>query len=178
MVFEYMWYRQCSPIYQSSLLRHHQMPWIAAVVGAPILKLWPLYRDISNPMGDRTLRTKVTNVCLVRALPLQKRSKGPGSFPLMTRYCSTAATGHNESPVTLTIIWSPFLNGSVFDCWIQILKMFGWVWWSVAMSAGDKWQPGSKCVVQISPAWRKPKKQRLQAAQIISVSLPWLLDSQ
>ena len=80
------------------------MPWIAAVVGAPILKLWPLYRDISNPMGDRTLRTKVTNVCLVRALPLQKRSKGPGSFLLMTRYCSTAATGHNESPVTLTII--------------------------------------------------------------------------
>ena len=42
------------------------------------------------------------------------------------QYRLAAATGRRQSPVAPTIIWTPFLNRSIFDCLIQILRMLEW----------------------------------------------------
>ena len=59
-----------------------------------------------------------TKIPLVSIVLFDKINNGPGCFPLMAKYDTSASTGH-------TVIWvlskhksAPFSKGSVFDCLI------------------------------------------------------------
>ena len=81
-----------------------------------------------------------------------------------------AATGQRGEDVRPTNRFTPFLNGSVFDCLIVTRSIAGWVGSSIAMSPTHKWTAGSNSLSDgtvISPARRKAKKHKQQAAQTI-----------
>ena len=56
--------------------------------------------------------------CRVRGLFCCVRNRGPGCDPLTARYAKTAPTGQTALSVLPSESFTPFLNGSVFDCLI------------------------------------------------------------
>ena len=56
-------------------------PTCAAVVAAPMRKLWPLNRETSRPGEESKERSEATKVSLDRRLPNCRRDSGPGVAP-------------------------------------------------------------------------------------------------
>ena len=56
--------------------------------------------------------------CRVRGLFCSVRNRAPDCDPLTARYAKTAPTGQIALSVLPSESFTPFLNGSVFDCMI------------------------------------------------------------
>jgi len=68
----------------------------AAVVAAPMQKLWELYQLQLTCNSDRTEFKAVQNDCLVSLWPFSVRNKGPGFAPLRARYGRIPSMGHTS----------------------------------------------------------------------------------
>ena len=66
----------------------------AAVVAAPMRKLWELYQLQLTCNSDRTEFNAVQKICLVRPWPFSVRNRGPGCVPLRARYGRIPSMGH------------------------------------------------------------------------------------
>ena len=75
-------------------IRKSWIPFSAAVVAAPIRKLWPAYWVQVKPIADSAVRSACTKRFLVRAFPSLYLKKGPGWELRMTVYPGFAAIGH------------------------------------------------------------------------------------
>lgn len=53
-------------------------PTCAAVVAAPMRKLWPLKRETSRPAEESVARSEATSASLDRGMPDCRRNSGPG----------------------------------------------------------------------------------------------------
>ena len=89
-----------------------------ADVVAPNWKLWVLNWDESICSSFIALSRALLKACLVNYLLLENRKSGPGVPPCLERYCTSACTGHTAWPVFPKYIHVPFLNWSLFDCFI------------------------------------------------------------
>ena len=67
---------------------------LAAVVAAPMRKLWELYQLQLTCNSDRTEFNAVQKICLVRPWPFSVRNRGPGCVPLCARYGGIPSMGH------------------------------------------------------------------------------------
>ena len=74
-------------------------PAVAAVVAAPILKLWPAKSIAGRFAARRADLTLLTNCGFVRGEPSCHWNKGPGLSPLLDKYFKRALMGHISSPV-------------------------------------------------------------------------------
>ena len=143
------------------------MPLAAAVVAAPIQKLWLLYRLGSIPTEVRAVFKWWTKLERVRGEWSAWRNSGPSLPPLAARYCVIRWTGHIlacEQPMYRN---TPWRNGSVLLClmWMQMSE--GAEQLSMAMSLKDRWAEGSNSEAEgavNSADLRNPKKARQQAA--------------
>ena len=61
----YSWYAALSHR-PNVFIVESSIPTAAAVVAAPIRKLWPAYLDLSRPTADKALHTSCTNLSLAR----------------------------------------------------------------------------------------------------------------
>ena len=78
------------------------IPCLAAVVAAPLLKLWPEYGAQLIPAAEIASLIFDTRHARVRGLPSSKRNSGPGPGPLSAMQTNTAETGHSALPVLPT----------------------------------------------------------------------------
>ena len=69
----------------SVCIMESSIPWEAAVVAAPLLKLWPEYKCACIPALVSALRNPLTNLALVNGVPSWNWKNGPGLLPLSTR---------------------------------------------------------------------------------------------
>ena len=148
------------------------MPWWAAVVAAPMRKLWPQYCDWSMPLADKPARSDVTKWDLVRGRPSFSLKRGPWSPPLLARYASIAMTGQRSLLVRPINIEIPLRNGSVFEAFRRISITVGDVGLSRARSLNVRcveWSNASWDGTVISPTLRNPKKHVVDAAHSIAV---------
>lgn len=73
------------------------MPHTAAVVAAPMRKLWPAYLVSSMPACHSAEHTACRNASLVSGVPFLKQSSGPGELSGTEINASSADTGHTKS---------------------------------------------------------------------------------
>ena len=83
------------------------MPFLAAVVAAPILKLWPLYASSLTPPALKQLITAVTRQAR------ESVDNGPGAGPLCSKKAVIAVTGQIEDAVFPRNRSTPLQKGSV-----------------------------------------------------------------
>ena len=86
---------------------------MAAVVAAPIWKLWPVKSLAGRPALVRADLTSSTNFVFVKGDPSSQMNKAPGLEPLLFRYLNRADTGQISSPVLHTMTLTPILPSSV-----------------------------------------------------------------
>ena len=67
------------------LINESWTPLFAAVVAAPILKLWPAYLEASTPDAATASLTALMNLSRVKYCPSMNLNNGPGVCPLFTR---------------------------------------------------------------------------------------------
>jgi len=75
------------------------MPAILAEVAAPMGKLWVLYLESSKPARLSVAESKALNQGLVSDVPSSNENNGPGVFPQIAKYDSTAFTGKTTDSV-------------------------------------------------------------------------------
>ena len=142
-------------------------PAAAAVVAAPIRKLWPEYLESSRPCLWSAALTSPTNRSRERTEPSWKQNKGPPIHAGRTvRNDSIAATGQMAWPVRPRKISTPLPKGSVLDWRRWILTKLGRYDGSrvtslVAISAPDESLAER---ATNSPARRNPKNPTQHAA--------------
>jgi len=76
----------------------------AAVVAAPMWKLWELYKLQLTCNSDRTEFKAVQNNFLVSPWLVSVRNRGPGCAPLHARYGKTPSMGHTFVLVALKYV--------------------------------------------------------------------------
>lgn len=144
-------------------------PALAAVVAAPIRKLWPLNEESSIPADLKAWRNDWTRRGRERVAPSWNTKSGPGDEGRMAKYPNIAATGHKVSPVAP--MWStvPAPKGSVLDCFRRTARCVGATWESTATSRGANISSlKAPCDGQVSsPALMNPKNARQKAAHSI-----------
>ena len=94
----------------------------AAVVAAPVRKLWPAYLQASIPVCCSTARIADTKHSRVRKRLFVNQKKGPFSGPLCTMEARIAETGHKSPFVLPKYTVTPFLKGSIFEALILTYK--------------------------------------------------------
>ena len=149
------------------------MPFAAAIVAAPILKLCEQYFDWSMPASYKACRTACANRARVKGRPSLNTNNGPGVDPRTLKKLRTAATGHRCSCPQPTYGSTPFRNGSIFNCLMVIFKQVGRVASSTARFWTHKCAAGSypfSVGTLISPARKNAKKKKQEAAHNILVS--------
>ena len=119
------------------------MPHCAAVVAAPIRKLWPAYLSSSVPAVESASLTFATKRSRVSGLPSRKWNSGPVPPTLMDKYANIADIGHSSLLVRPMYMSTPFLKGSVLEALIRTCMVEGLAGLSIAMSGKDRWAPGS-----------------------------------
>ena len=77
-----------------NLICASEKPLRAASEAAPILKLWDLYRLLSNPQKDRTDDRSSLAAVAVYSLPAGVENRGPTALPRKKIKSSSAFTGH------------------------------------------------------------------------------------
>ena len=91
------------------------MPAAAAVVAAPILKLWPAQQSGFLPTSARALRIPDTNCSFSRGFPSSHRNREPLDRGLTLRYMDIAFTGQMSFSELFNLTFTPFPKGSVLD---------------------------------------------------------------
>ena len=92
-------------------MRESCRPRNAAVVAAPMRKLWPAYNEESIPHFARVDLKNNTKQSQVRQRPSANLNRGPDDFPRSTKYPSMAETGQIMSePVAPTDSVAPLPN--------------------------------------------------------------------
>ncbi len=143
-------------------------PAAAAVVAAPILKLWPEHVNTSRPCIWSAARTSRTSRSRERTEPSWKQNRGPpmpaGRTVVNDR---TAATGQMAWPVRPKNMSTPLPKGSVLDCRRWICMKLGGYEGSQVTSLAAISAPGESFAERAtnSPARRNPKKPTQHAAQ-------------
>ena len=87
----------------------------AAVVAAPMRKLWPEYYLQLKPRTDLDSRRYDTKRWRDRREPSLKIKRGPCDDPLLAKYANSAETGQSSLPDFPREIMAPRLKRSVFD---------------------------------------------------------------
>ena len=90
-------------------------PAAAAVVAAPIRKLWPAYWSYCKLREFRMLRMCLVNDCFVTALCEQSTKNGPGLSPQISIYLRIAVTGQRGECTRPTTTSDPTPNWSHLD---------------------------------------------------------------
>ena len=146
-------------------------PRSAAVVAAPILKLWPAYLLSSSPRVWSAARTLLTTWDFSTGLPLGWQNKGPSAPPLSARYARRAATGHRSLPDLPRYTLIPLLNGSVSDClrWISIVDGSDLLSIAISLNSRGLLRCGEEATSSLR--WKKPQKHVLHTAHTVMVSL-------
>ena len=121
----------------------------------------------------RARRSAKTKRPRVSKRPSLNKNRGPGEFPLWTKYPSIAATGHRSEPVAPMTSLIPSANWSHFDrlMWTSIHEGL-WILFT-RTSPYAKWYRESNPEsdgATASPVRRKAKKQRVAAAHSILAS--------
>ena len=135
------------------------MPTSAAVVAAPILKLWPAYCCCGRPTAPRMVLSCVTNQDFVTGTVEFSLKKGPGWAPRDEEYSRMAATGHIVASVRPTTTSDPVPNWSHLDFFRWICTILGPWRLSIATSPHARWVAGLNEVVSgsNSPSRKNPK---------------------
>ena len=97
-------------------IKESSKPCSAAVIAAPIQKLWPLYNSWFTPALLRAVCKCRTRIGLVSGDPSFWMNRGPGEGGRTDRYLSREDTGHIAYPVDPRKMSTPSLNGSVLLC--------------------------------------------------------------
>ena len=116
------------------LIMESCLPRSAAVVAAPIRKLWPAYFVGSIPGDHKAFLMWEIYLCFVKGVLSLNWNIGPGEFPRIAKNAVTAATGQRSSPVFPTKMCTPLNSRSVLDVLRKILSTEGLQWLSIAMS--------------------------------------------
>ena len=124
----------------SVLISESSTPAIAAVVAAPILKLWPAYFPASIPALPSAALKHRTSFSLDKGAHEAKVKNGPFSLPCTAMYAATALTGHRSLP---RYTKTPRLKGSVFDAFMQTCTSAGGDPVPRHTSPSLKWASGS-----------------------------------
>ena len=151
------------------------IPRLAAVVAAPLRKLWPENGSPSTPALVSAAHTLSTSLALVNGFLSWKMNSGLGPAPLVTRQSIIAITGHKVQPVRPTNMSTPALKGSVFDTLSLTRSVVGLVSCSTATSSNVRCRVSSNAESDgtvISPDLRKPQKHSDTAAHNILSSQP------
>ncbi len=128
----------------SVLIMESSIPFFAAVVAAPIRKLWPAYWSWGRPSPLRIARIWVVNHGLVMVFPFLSRNNGPGAERRLAKYWVSAITGHTFLRVQPKKMWAPLPHWSHFNLFRCILIMVGSVLLSAAASPQQRFSFGSK----------------------------------
>ena len=91
---------------------------VAAVVAAPIQKLWPLNLLASSPVVLRASLNLMTSCVRDNGEPLALIKRGPGKGLLIAKYRVMAATGQMSEKVLPMYIFMPLRKGFVLLCLI------------------------------------------------------------
>ena len=145
------------------------IPAAAAVVAAPILKLWPVYWCWGRPMEHRISRICSTNLCLVMTAWEESMKKGPVWLPLRLMYCIRADTGQSEFPIRPNTTPDPEPYWSHFDTLRCTWTIVGSAWLSTAISPHARFFAGWKAVCDAgssSTSQKKPKNAVVAIAQM------------
>ena len=120
------------------------MPFLAAMVAAPILKVWlEKFPGIHAP-SNIWRNQEVSSDC-VKDEPVCSKKNGPGVLPLSTKYATAASTAHKGDWPHLIWIKQPWRKGSILEALIRTHKHEGWRVESTATShATSKWSAGEK----------------------------------
>jgi len=146
----------------------------AALVAAPIRKLWPTNSLESRPSFESKSLVSFVNLPRVRKEPEWKVNKGPevekGRWD--SKQATMAEMGHKLEFALPSTIVCPFLKGSVFETFNRTSIYTGEDLGMNTRSEIVRWRSGLKWESQVSsPIRRKPKKASVIAAHTIKESL-------
>ena len=150
-------------------MREFSKPMDAAVVAAPMRKLWPANCSAGRFAFFSTFRTSSTNCNRVRGRPSCQMNSGPGLSPRFAKYDSKAVTRQSLSLVRPTVIRTPCRKGSVFDFlrWIAIMEGLSLL--STAMSS-VLWGHNSSPRVQLALLSGRKRKSLVPKLPITCMS--------
>ena len=103
-----------------------------------------------------------------RGCPFSHRNRGPGPWPLITRYVSNVWTAHKGYLPRPIWMEQPLRKGSVYEALMMTQMHEGFEVESTEMSCTPKWTEGRKPASEgtvNSADWRNPKYPRVHAAQ-------------
>ena len=144
-------------------------PTAAAVVAAPMRKLYPLYSVVSTPWRASVSRIDVINMLRDKGDPFDRIKSGPGTQLRTAKLDKTAETGQSKCPVQPRDSVIPLPKGSVLLCLRCTRKKRGLTLESTAISPSNS---TAGVIGEVdghvnSPQRRKPKKARQHAAHSI-----------
>ena len=134
------------------LIRWSGMPHCAAVVAAPMRKLW-LENCRGIPAPCNTDWMKEDRRERVKGWPWVSMKKGPDEGPRRCKYAKMAAIGQREAWPRPRYIKHPWRNGSVLELLMRTCRLEGLTSASTCKSWMVKWMDGSKVQLTVnSPA--------------------------
>jgi len=150
----------------------------AAVVAAPIRKLWPANSPELSPAFESKSLVSFVNLPRVRKEPDCKVNKGPvvGKGEQNYKQANMADKGQKwEFAFPVTVV-CPFLKRSVLETFNWTSIYLGEDFGMNTKSENERWRSGLKWESQVSsPIRRKPKKASVIAAQTIKNLCCWYI---
>ena len=134
------------------LIRWSGMPHCAAVVAAPVWKLWlENWRGIPAPCNTDWMKEDRRE--RVKGWPWVLMKKGPDEGPRRCKYAKMAEIGQREAWPRPRYIKHPWRNGSVLELLMRTCRLEGLTSASTCKSWMVKWMDGSKVQLTVnSPA--------------------------
>ena len=154
-------------------MRWSGMPHCAAVVAAPMRKLWP-EKSPGIPAPCKTDWMKEDRRERVKGWPWVSMKRGPDEGPRQCKYVRIAEIGQRGTWPCPRYMKHPWWKGSVLELLMCTRRLEGLTSASTCKSWTVKWMDGSKAQSTVnSPAQRNPKKPRQQAAHSMMCSELW-----
>ena len=156
------------------LITESSIPALAAAVAALMRKLCLAKFCSGWPVALRASLTLLVNKDFVSGWPSWNWEKGPSLEPRIAIYCMIATTGHKGQSVLPMYTSTPLPSWSALDFFRCTLSNHGSSVLSTATSPQARYLVPSKAFsvdIVIPPERKKPKKQRVAAAQIMTMSL-------